>query len=91
MGFGVTEHLERSYGWLNTNKGCDKNGLYASQPYDGNDRDYVDFYFPPHEDSNLAYSKDAPDWRHEQWPLRIRDLVDEYEPDLLYTGGGIPP
>ena len=28
-------------------------------------------------------------WKH-QWFVRIKDLIDNYHPDLLYTDGGIP-
>ena len=34
------------------------------------------------------YSKD-PRW-HQEWFDRIKDLVDNYQPDLLYTDGGVP-
>ncbi len=88
--FGVTEHLERSYSWFNTNKGRDKGGPLAGAPYDGNDPAYADFYFPPHEDTSLAYPVNPPEWWPRQWFLRIQDLLDQYEPDLLYTDGGIP-
>jgi alpha-L-fucosidase len=35
-------------------------------------------------------SRDAPFSWQRQWFLRIKDLVDNYHPDLLYTDGGIP-
>ena len=88
--FGVTEHLERSYSWFNVNKGSDKTGQYAGVPYDGNDKKYEDFYFPPHEDTNRGYPVNPPEWWQKQWFDRIADLVDHYEPDMLYTDGGIP-
>ena len=88
--FGVSEHLERSYSWFNTNKGSDKKGKYAGVPYDGNDPNYADLYFPPHDDSNVAYPKKPPEWWPRQWFWRIRDLVDSYQPDLLYTDGAVP-
>ena len=88
--FGVTEHLERSWSWFNVNKGADKKGPLAGVPYDGNDPKYQDFYFPPHEDNNSRYPKDPPDSWKQQWFNRIKDLVDSYQPDLLYTDGGIP-
>ena len=60
--FGVSEHLERSYNWFNTNKGSDKEGPLAGVPYDGNDPRYADLYFPPHDDTNWAYPKNPPEW-----------------------------
>ncbi len=88
--FGVTEHLERAYSWFNTNKGADKSGPKAGVPYDGNDPKYADFYFPPHEDTTATYPKNPPEWWQKQWHDRIQDLIDSYQPDLLYTDGGIP-
>ena len=88
--FGVTEHLARSYSWFNTNKGRDKEGPSAGVPYDGNDPTYADLYFPPHEDTSATYPKAPPEWWPRQWFYRIRDLVDTYQPDLLYTDGGVP-
>ncbi|HLJ18055.1 MAG TPA: alpha-L-fucosidase [Bryobacteraceae bacterium] len=88
--FGVTEHLERSWSWFNVNKNADKIGPYKGVPYDGNDPKYADFYFPPHEDTSSSYPENPPaSWTHE-WLNRITDLVDNYQPDLLYTDGGIP-
>ncbi len=34
--------------------------------------------------------REAPDSWKRLWFLRIKDLVDNYHPDLLYTDGGIP-
>ena len=88
--FGVTEHLERSYCWFNTNKGRDQSGPLAGVPYDGNDPAHAEFYFPPHPDTSFAYPVNPPEWWPRQWFLRIQDLVDQYEPDLLYTDGAVP-
>ena len=88
--FGVSEHLERSYSWFNTNKGSDKTGPLAGVPYDGNDPKYADLYFPPHEDTRVEYPINPPEWWKNEWRDRIEDLVDSYRPDLLYTDGAIP-
>lgn len=88
--FGVSEHLERAYNWFNTNKGADKQGPLAGVPYDGNNPAYSDFYFPPHDDTDCVYPSNPPDWWAKQWRARMIDLLDHYEPDLLYTDGGIP-
>ena len=88
--FGVSEHLERSLSWFSTNKGCDAYGPRAGVPYDGNDARYQDLYFPPHGETDLSYPRQpTPEWVA-QWYRRIQDLIDSYEPDLLYTDGGIP-
>ena len=88
--FGVTEHLARSYSWFNTNKLADKAGPYAGGPYDGANPEYADFYFPPHGDITFAYPAQPPEWWKKQWFLRVRDLLERYEPDLLYTDGAVP-
>jgi alpha-L-fucosidase len=88
--FGVSEHLERSYSWFNTNKGSDKTGALAGVPYDGANPRFADLYFPPHDDAGFQYPKNPPEWWMAQWQARITDLVDSYQPDLLYTDGGVP-
>jgi len=88
--FGVTEHLGATWNWWVVNKGADKKGPYAGVPYDGNDPKYRDLYLPPHEDSKEWYSSKAPEWWQRFWFNRIKDLVDSYQPDLLYSDGGIP-
>lgn len=88
--FGVTEHVARSYSWFNTNKGSDKEGPLAGVPYDGNDPLYQDLYFPPHEDTSYAYPENPPEWWTRQWYWRMRDLIDTYHPDLMYSDGAVP-
>lgn len=88
--FGVTEHLGATWNWWVVNKGADEQGPYAGVPYDGNDPKYEDLYLPPHEDSKEWYSSKAPEWWQRRWFNRIQDLVDSYQPDLLYSDGGIP-
>jgi alpha-L-fucosidase len=88
--FGVTTHLARSYSWFNTSKGADKTGPLKGVPYDGNDPAYADFYFPKHDDSNIMHPLNPPAEVRENWLLRMKDLVDRYEPDHFYLDGGIP-
>lgn len=93
--FGLSEHLGASFSWWRVNKLADKNGPYAGVPYDGNDPAYRDFY---HDNAaHLAdgetsfspwYTSDA---RFQQyWLDCIREVVDLYHPDLLYSDGGVP-
>ncbi len=90
--FGVSEHLWITYKWFSVSRGSDKTGSNAGVPYDGADPKYADLYL----DSRVIY-KDLP-WNEEgipeswksQWFLRIKDLVDKYQPDLLYTDGALP-
>lgn len=91
MRFGVSEHLERSYSWFATNKGCDKEGAYKGIPYDGNDSRYRELYLDNKlSDSNPAYPAAPSPEFVENFYLRIQDLVAKYDPDWLYTDGGIP-
>ena len=88
--FGVSEHLERAYSWFNTNKGADRTGSFAGVPYDGNDPDYASLYIEKHDDTVSTYpSRPGAAWPA-HWKARIIDLIDQYEPDLLYTDGGLP-
>lgn len=88
--FGVTEHLERTYSWFNTNKGSDKTGPYAGVPYDGNDPEYADFYVEQHDDTLSVYPENPSEAWTKHWQARIMDLIDQHDPDLLYTDGGVP-
>jgi alpha-L-fucosidase len=65
----------------------------AGVPYDGTDPAYADLYHPFPKDQPIpteAMSRDVPEAWKRQWFARIKDLVDSYRPDLLYTDGGIP-
>jgi len=95
--FGFTEHLGATFSWWNVNKGADKYGPYAGVPYDGNDPAYRDFYM----DNSEHYKKDGDNsqvvnWytanpkHHNYWLSVIKELVDLYVPDFIYTDGGLP-
>ncbi len=87
--FGVSEHLGASFTWFQDSHKTDKTGPLAGLPYDGANPQYQDLYHWPAEAGDTGwYSKD-PRW-HALWYKRIKDLVDQYHPDLLYTDGGLP-
>jgi alpha-L-fucosidase len=87
--FGVSEHLGASFTWFQDSHRSDKTGPLAGVPYDGADPKYEDLYHWPAAPGDTSwYSKD-PRW-HREWFVRIKDLVDQYHPDLLYTDGGAP-
>lgn len=93
--FGLTEHLSASFSWWNTNKGADTWGPYAGVPYDGNDPEYRDFYYDNYEHVTGPQSKRAPWYTtnpqfHDYWLRVIKELIDRYQPDLLYSDGGLP-
>ncbi len=91
--FAVSEHLWVSYKWFSVNHGHDATGPYAGVPYDGADPQYKSLY----EDSDQIWSTildwsetGIPLWWKRHWYMRIKDLVDQYQPDLLYTDGPLP-
>ena len=88
--FGMSEHFSRTYSWFNTCHDSDKTGPYAGVPYDGNDPRFRELYNEPHEDSRVYYPVNAPESVAREWFWRMRDLIDSYEPDFLYSDGAIP-
>jgi len=94
--FGVSEHLSNSFDWFAPAHRSVKTGPYAGVPYDGVDPNYADLYHSYKdmpEDFAMkaaAMGRVAPDWWKLQYFNRIKDLIDQHQPDLLYTDGGIP-
>lgn len=89
--FGVSEHFARAYNWMSTSHGSDKEGPMAGVPYDGNDPDNFDLYFPPKiDDTGDRYPENPPTWWQEAWYRRMQDLIQSYKPDLVYSDGGFP-
>jgi len=87
--FGVSEHLGASWTWFQKSRGADKSGPMAGVPYDGNDPAYSDLYHPAALPGDTGWYSTDPRW-HNEWYRRVKDLVDQYHPDLLYSDGGIP-
>jgi alpha-L-fucosidase len=93
--FGVSEHLSVSYKWFGVAHGADLAGPLQDVPYDGHDPRYFDLY---HEAATAQWAHGDFGWndvgipeawkRH--WFMRIRDLVDNYQPDLLYSDSRLP-
>ena len=95
--FGLTEHLGASFSWWCTNKGCDKKGPYAGVPYDGNDPAYRDFYWDNQEHyEEYQRTGQRPVWYspnakfRKYWLDCMYELIDLFEPDLLYSDGALP-
>jgi alpha-L-fucosidase len=94
--FGVSEHLSNSFDWLAPAHLSDKTGRYAGIPYDGTNPAYADLYHnyagmpADFAQTAQAMGRVAPvEWK-QQYFNRIKDLIDQHHPDLLYTDGGIP-
>ena len=94
--FAVSEHLSNSYNWFATSHMADTTGPYAGVRYDGADPANSDLYHPLPKDydystvARTAMSRNAPDTWKQLYFKRIKEVVDNYHPDLLYTDGGIP-
>jgi alpha-L-fucosidase len=87
--FGVSEHLGASFTWFQASHGSDKTGPKAGVPYDGADPAYADLYHEKAAPDDHDWYSNNPKWQHE-WYSEIKELVDNYHPDLLYSDGGVP-
>jgi alpha-L-fucosidase len=92
--FGVSEHLWISYKWFAVSHGADKTGPLAGVAYDGVDPQYADLY---HDAASAKFIDDLqwnddgiPDSWRRHYLDRMTDLIDKYQPDLLYTDGHLP-
>jgi alpha-L-fucosidase len=91
--FGISDHLWISYKWFSTSKGSDKDGPFAGIPYDGANPQNFDLYGKCEEVFNkrLDWNENwIPETWKKHWFDRMKDLVDNYEPDLLYCDGHMP-
>ena len=87
--FGVSEHLGASFTWFQTKPRRGQDRAQAGVPYDGADPKYRDLYHFPAEPGDKAWYSKNPRWQ-QQWFNEIKELVDNYHPDLLYSDGGVP-
>ena len=87
--FGVSEHLGASQNWFQTAHGADKTGPMAGVPYDGNDPQYEDLYHWKSAPDDTGWLSKDPRW-HQLWFSEIKELIDNYHPDLLYSDSGLP-
>lgn len=87
--FGVSEHLGASFTWFQTSHGADKTGPKAGVPYDGNDVMYQDLYHAKADSNDTGWLSKNQEWQRE-WMFCIKELVDKYHPDLLYSDSHFP-
>jgi alpha-L-fucosidase len=87
--FGVSEHLGASFTWFQDSHGADKTGPLAGIPYDGADPRWAELYHFPALPGDKGWYSNDPRWQAE-WFARIKDVVDQYHPDLLYSDGAVP-
>jgi alpha-L-fucosidase len=95
--FGVSEHLSNSFDWFAPSHLADTKGEFAGVPYDGQDPAFADLYHDYSKEPagfakkivDDAMGRNAPEWWKQQYFNRVKDLIDQHQPDLLYTDGGI--
>ncbi|MBS1512573.1 MAG: alpha-L-fucosidase [Bacteroidetes bacterium] len=91
--FGVSDHLWISYKWFSTSKGSDSTGPLAGIPYDGANPKFFDLYGKCEQVFNhkLDWNENwIPQTWRQHWYNRMMDLVNQYQPDLLYCDGHMP-
>lgn len=90
--FGVSEHLGASYSWFAPSHGYDEFWPHIGVGYDGENPDYSDLYHSgkdrPYRGPETWYTDNPAS--QQNWFNRISDLLQQYQPDLLYTDGGVP-
>lgn len=87
--FGVSEHIGASYTWFQAAHGADLTGDKAGVLYDGNDPKYQDLYHERAFYGDDDWLTKNPKWQRE-WYDRIKELIDNYHPDLLYSDSKLP-
>lgn len=83
--FGVSSHFNGGHENVFFQGATDFSGPLAGVPYDSADPKYEDFYHKRSADRK----KIVPEFGT-QFLARHMDLIDKYEPDLLYFDGGLP-
>ena len=87
--FGVSEHLAASYTWFQSSHGADAAGPKAGVPYDGNDPKFQDLYHTKAAPDDTGWLTTNPQW-HQEWFNDVKELVETYHPDLLYSDSALP-
>jgi len=93
--FGVSDHLWISYKWFAVSHMSDTTGPLAGVPYDGMDPRNADLYHaysdPKEITKKLEWNEEGiPESWKAHWSERISDLIDQAQPDYLYSDGALP-
>lgn len=91
--FAISEHLWITYKWFSVAHGSDLTGPLAGVPYDGASPANKEYYVDSDEvwNGDMPWNEDGiPLWWKRHWHDRITDLIDQHEPDLLYSDGSMP-
>jgi alpha-L-fucosidase len=89
MKFGVSEHLGASYTWYQAAHGADKAGAKAGVPYDGANPAYAGLYHAKAQADDKAWLTTNLVFQVE-WFSSIKELIDMYKPDMLYSDSQMP-
>ncbi len=87
--FGLSEHLAASYTWYQPAHSADLTGDKAGVPYDANNPAYQDLYHTKAAPDDNGWMTKNPLWQ-KQWYDRIKEVVDMYKPELLYSDCALP-
>ena len=87
--FGVSEHLGASFTWFQPSHGADTSGPYKGIPYDGANPMYQDLYHAKADSGDHGWLSTNTEWQRE-WLFSIKELIDNYHPDLLYSDSKLP-
>ena len=87
--FGVSEHLGASFTWFQAAHGSDSQGDKKGVPYDGADPRFSDLYHAPTMPDDKAWLTNNLVFQIE-WFSSIKELIDNYHPDLLYSDSAMP-
>jgi alpha-L-fucosidase len=89
MKFGVSEHLGASYTWFQNAHQSDKTGPRTGVPYDGANPAYWDLYHAQAQPDDKGWLTNNLVFQIE-WFSSIKELIDLYHPDLLYSDSQMP-
>ena len=87
--FGVSEHLGASFTWFQAAHGSDQQGEKAGIPYDGSNLNNQDLYHAKALPDDKDWLTTNPAFQLE-WYRSIKELIDNYQPDLLYSDSQMP-
>jgi len=88
--WGFTTHLARNYNFFQPVYGADSRGLKLGIPYIADSAENRAFYHPSHGDVNPKYPRNPSEAWKASWSSRLFDLIDRFQPDLLYFDGAVP-
>jgi alpha-L-fucosidase len=87
--FGVSEHLGASYTWFQAAHLSDTKGPKEGVPYDGANPVWSDLYHAKATPDDNKWLTDNLIFQVE-WFTMIKELIDKYQPDLLYSDSQMP-